>query len=913
MFAQINARWLLDSPFLKWLLNLQDARLGENVVLELQNPLQPWLLVLILAPVIFLVGLTYYKESRNAGAASKGIMAGMRVLVVLLALIIFMEPAVKSENTDRFRKVVLVMVDTSGSMNTVDKNLGDEEAKKIAEGLYNIQGKDVKELKRLNYVKDFLTNPNMKFLERLEEKGTVKIVLFDSNIKYDEVELFEQAADRESRKKKLNAKAINGIESGGIETNIPRAIRETIAKAGAESGGLSSVAGIIIISDGRTSGISAEDLKFNRALADKVINEIVSDLEFPIYCVWVGSPKPPKNLMAKRIEGPRKSTRDSKVNIDVYFKAEGYLEGGEVTVTLEKLDLDKKDGKWEVFETKEVTLLEPEEGKTSREIKVRFEFKPEKKGRFQWRAKVDLLPDEADDTDNMTKPPHRLDVTDRRIKVLYVEGTPRWEYRYLKNVLIRKKDEMVVWCLLLSADTDFPQEHTRGRYIDKNKVEKPIEPLRKFPDKEGLMEFDVIIWGDVDPSITKYGMGPETLKNVRDFIESGGAPEGGKAIGGGGLICILGENFFPRLYGKGNAGWELGQILPFTITEPKTQFYKDRTWSYKFKLTRDGIDSLLFRHQEDPQGNEKYWAGWEGKGETGLPGSFWFWPIEEDPSRKQGSKVYVRHEKAKPSDAKEDDPSYALFFEKDYGMGVVFVSAIDDTWRWRYEYGDEPYFAPFWLRIVKRVAERRIQSETHYMLDADRDVYILGKHDIYVEVKLLGEGFKPIEKAEITVRYQRRGGEQHELVLKPDKEGSGRYAGVIQRRQIEPGNYEIWLEEADTPLAESRVDDFFIVKVEDKESADRTADSSFLEALAAKTGTQYKETRTETDDGVKVETERLYPIYAMGEIPEKIEGGDVPVIVSVSLVPVWASWLMLFLILIFLSVEWIVRKLRRLI
>jgi hypothetical protein len=459
-------------------------------------------------------------------------MASMRMLVVLMALIIFMEPVVESKNTEKFPKVVIVMIDTSGSMNTVDKNLDDDTAETIARGLYKLQGKDVHELKRLDYVKDFLASPTIKFFQRLEEKGLVKVVLFDSKIKYDEVKIFEQPAEGEDSRQ-FDPEMVASIEAGDGETNVPRAVRDTIMnKARTETG----VAGIIIISDGRTSGISARDVKFNQLQAEKVIGEVIEDIDYPIYCVWVGSPEQPRNLMAERIEGPIKSTKDSKVNLDVYFRLEQYKGGEEVDVTLERLDLNEKNGKWEVFETKKVTLLEPGKGKTGREMKVRFEFKPKEKGRYQFRAKIEALPDEADDKDNMTKPPHRLDVTDRRIKVLYVEGTPRWEYRYIKNVLIRKKDEMVVWCLLLSADKEFPQEHTQGNYIDKNGNEKKIEPLDSFPDKEALMEFDVIIWGDVDPGINKYNIGEDTFVNIREFIETGGVPEGGQAIGGGGLI-----------------------------------------------------------------------------------------------------------------------------------------------------------------------------------------------------------------------------------------------------------------------------------------------------------------------------------------------------------------------------------------
>ena len=47
-------------------------------------------------------------------------------------------------------------------------------------------------------------------------------------------------------------------------------------------------------------------------------------------------------------------------------------------------------------------------------------------------------------------------VDPEEIRVLYVEGYPRWEYRFLKNTLLRAKN-MKAQCLLLDADVDFMQ------------------------------------------------------------------------------------------------------------------------------------------------------------------------------------------------------------------------------------------------------------------------------------------------------------------------------------------------------------------------------------------------------------------------------------------------------------------------
>jgi len=280
----------------------------------------------------------------------------------------------------------------------------------------------------------------------------------------------------------------------------------------------------------------------------------------------------------------------------------------------------------------------------------------------------------------------------KRIKVLYVEGVPRYEYRAIKRMLLHQKKDVIAWCLLLSADKGAEQEHTAGSYLDDNGEERGIQPLTSFPTAEELGKFDVIIWGDVDPGVNTFGLSGDAIKSVSQYVKNGGA-----------LICILGENYFPRLYAKGGKGEALGGILPFKITAPPDDFYRERTASFNFMLTEVGADTPTFMLVDDVAKNQKLWKG--GPDADTLPGVFWFWPIETDPAR-DGATVYVRHAADKPQGDGGNSPNYALFFEKKVDKGIVFVSAIDETWRWRFSTGDEPYFAPFWLKVLKHVAAK---------------------------------------------------------------------------------------------------------------------------------------------------------------------------------------------------------------
>lgn len=51
------------------------------------------------------------------------------------------------------------------------------------------------------------------------------------------------------------------------------------------------------------------------------------------------------------------------------------------------------------------------------------------------------------------------------------------------------------------------------------------------------------------------------------------------------------------------------------------------------------------------------------------------------------------------------DPGFLVVQE--VGRGRVAYVGSDDTWRWRYLVGDQPHFAPFWLRVIEWCGRRR--------------------------------------------------------------------------------------------------------------------------------------------------------------------------------------------------------------
>src|SRR5690606_17974678 len=92
--------------------------------------------------------------------------------------------------------------------------------------------------------------------------------------------------------------------------------------------------------------------------------------------------------------------------------------------------------------------------------------------------------------------------------------------RYLKTEMMRDKT-VEISCLLLSADPTFAQEGDR--------------PIRRFPETiTELLEYDVVVFGDVDP---RY-FSDAQLELIRDFV----------ANRGGGFGMVAGPQFSPQAY-----------------------------------------------------------------------------------------------------------------------------------------------------------------------------------------------------------------------------------------------------------------------------------------------------------------------------------------------------------------------------
>jgi uncharacterized membrane protein len=362
------------------------------------------------------------------------------------------------------------------------------------------------------------------------------------------------------------------------------------------------------------------------------------------------------------------------VSARVKIRTSGFTQGQEVRLALKdatsNLPLLKTDGK-----PAQITVVV--DGTGSQEVEVTF--KPKEQGTLRMIAELLPEPGEIDVEDNTF--PAQMSVLEAKIRVLYVDGYPRWEYRYLKNEMIRDKT-VDISCLLLSADPDFAQEGD--------------SPIKRFPETMSeLMEYDAVLFGDVDPR----NFAEAQLMMVQEFV----------AEKNGGFGMVAGPRWAPYMY----RNTPVEAILPVTIARSAPSESGPMTEGWRPVLTRDGERSTIFRFFEEKEKTALFMKDdlqplfWYCRGVTAKPGV---------------GEVYAEH----PNDTGPDGRKAPILVLGRFGGGRTLFSGIDDSWRWRF-YTNEAVFDNYWVQQLRYLSRAKKLGQRNFTLNMLSPSYELGE------------------------------------------------------------------------------------------------------------------------------------------------------------------------------------------
>jgi uncharacterized membrane protein len=420
-------------------------------------------------------------------------------------------------------------------------------------------------------------------------------------------------------------KLLAGNGPGAAATHLSAGLRQLVT----ETSDL-PVGAVVLLSDGAESagGIDVETVN---ALHDR---------RLPVHTIGFGREKAARDVEMDDAVVAAKAMADSRMTATVSFHQRGYAG--------QKATLEVKDGD-KLLAAKDVTLA-PDGVRMDETMYFNAGDAGVKSIGF---ALEPLAGEESTANNAVTR---LVDVSGDQRRILYVEGEPRWEFKFIRRAEAEDKGVQIVSML-----------RTTENKIYRQGIADPSELADGFPVKaEDLFKYDAIILGSVEAQYFT----PVQQELLREFVDKRG----------GGLLFLGGR------FALGDGGWassSLADLFPTFLPNAKGAFHRDAA---TVQLTAAGAESPITRILDDSTANEARWRK--------LP----YLADYEDPGTpKPGATVLAQMVAGR---------AMPLLVTQSYGRGKTAVLATSGTWRWQMssELGD-PSHDLFWQQLLRWLAK----------------------------------------------------------------------------------------------------------------------------------------------------------------------------------------------------------------
>lgn len=621
----------------------------------------------------------------------------------------------------------------------------------------------------------------------------------------------------------------------GTRTALGAALQQSLQRIAGRP-----AAGVIVFSDGRSF-----DQPTRAALQE------LADRTIPVYVYLLGNSAPLADLAVTRIDAPPASFVGDLVPVTVDIDRLGATEDSPATGGT--LRLVAADG----------TVLDerPVASASSGATRVTLTTRADGPGRKDWR--VEFTPD--DSSEDLTKDNNTqrlaLELVDKPIRLVYFDGYPRWEYRYLKNLILRESSFRSTSMLLASNRRSIQEGTDRIETLPRTAAE--------------WAAFDVIVLGDLRPAVfTK-----EQLDAVRTQVSERGA----------GLLMIGGPSFTPGAW----AGTPLAELLPFGLptSEASVPTHRDGVIMTPGPAARPyGVLQL------GEAGTDEAWP--DTLTNPDLKWNSFRWAQRIEPSTLKPSAEVLALATPIAADGTSSAPTPIVMTMR-YGAGRIVYVATDETWRYRYGRG-ETLTERFWIPLLRLLARGSLgRSGQPAILTASPDQALV-QQPVRVTIKLLDQSLIQRGSETVSVRITPTAPNAQQsaevLTLSPDRPADATpsliatYAATWVPAQ--PGTYAVTTDDpllAGTDLA-ARVE----VSLPEDELRRPQADHAALAQLAQASGG-----RTLTDADLPA-------------LATLLPNRELRILGTPDIETLWDKPITLALLLLLLGAEWIGRRLIKL-
>jgi uncharacterized membrane protein len=346
---------------------------------------------------------------------------------------------------------------------------------------------------------------------------------------------------------------------------------------------------------------------------------------------------------------------------------------------------------------------------------------------------VDRLPGEENVANNAVT--RLINVESDKRRVLYFEGEPRWEYKFIR----RAEDEDRIVQLV-------PMLRTTENKIYRQNIQDPRELADGFPTRpESLFAYQALVIGSVEATY----FSPAQRELIREFVDRRG----------GGLLLLGGR------FSLADGGWgvsNLADLLPLVLPGGKNTFHVDPA---TVELTPAGVDSNITRLVDDPAANAERWKK--------LPHLI---DYQEPGVPKPGAAVLA--------EMNVQGRKMPLLVTENYGRGRTAVLATSGTWRWQMNLpvGDQTHTL-FWQQLLRWLAA---DSPGHVVSSIPSQV-LLDDGRVALSAEVRGADYQPVVDARVEAHIIGPGGLAARLEMTPVPEMPGSFQADWTAEQ--PGSY----------------------------------------------------------------------------------------------------------------------------
>lgn len=331
-----------------------------------------------------------------------------------------------------------------------------------------------------------------------------------------------------------------------------------------------------------------------------------------------------------------------------------------------------------------------------------------------------------------------LQTKESKRKILYFEGEPRWEYKFIRRAVNKAPGISLVTILRTTPNKFYRQG-----------IDSADQHANGFPaSKEELYHYDAVIIGNVE----SVSLNATQQQLIHSYVSERG----------GTLMMLAGDKALS------DGGWQTSPVaraLPVKLLKSGAATF-DRTHA-KATLASAGTHSPITQFDSDKTINATQWSELPALADFQLTGD-----------AKPGANVLLN--------ASVGTDNYPLLTHQRYGAGNTYLLASSGTWRWQMQLPfEDQRHETFWRQLLISMAAsapQQIQAST------DRQIYN-DEARIAITSKLFDKEFNPMPNSIVEATLTAPDGSKSNIALNASTEEAGIYSGIADATQT--GSWQI--------------------------------------------------------------------------------------------------------------------------